>query len=167
MTARPGGAILNLMVKYQDEQLDTLFAALADSTRRGILETLSGGGDLAVSELAAPHDMSLPGFMKHLRVLEDAGLVARSKEGRVVSCELSAAPMKQAAVWMSRYEKFWTEKLDSLARYLYQQEELHPSWKDHNFRNKPSSGKSPSLHSTGHTRSRRKRSGGRGPTRKR
>jgi DNA-binding transcriptional ArsR family regulator len=77
-----------------------------------------------VSELAAPHDMSLPGFMKHLRVLEDAGLVARSKEGRVVSCELSAAPMKAAATWMSRYEKFWTEKLDSLARYLVQQEEL-------------------------------------------
>ena len=115
------------MVKYKDRQenakLDTVFAALADPTRRGILESLSGG-ELAVSELAAPHDMSLPGFMKHLRVLEDAGLVARSKEGRVVSCELSAAPMKAAAAWMSRYEKFWTAKLDSLARYLYQQEEL-------------------------------------------
>jgi hypothetical protein len=68
--------------------------------------------------------MSLPGFMKHLRVLEDAGLIERSKEGRVVSCELSAAPMQAAAAWMSRYEKFWTEKLDSLARYLYQQEEV-------------------------------------------
>ena len=119
------------MVKYQDRQenarLDTVFAALADPTRRGILESLAGGAHgagVAVSELAAPHDMSLPGFMKHLRVLEDAGLVARSKEGRVVSCALSAAPMKAAAAWMSRYEKFWTEKLDSLARYLHQQEEL-------------------------------------------
>src|SRR5437868_14090442 len=122
------------MVKYSDDALDTVFAALADKTRRGILETLSQGNDLAVSELARPHDMSLPGFMKHLRVLEDAGLIARSKEGRVVSCELSAAPMQAAAAWISRYEKFWTEKLDSLARYLYQQEELQ-TW------NKPASRK--------------------------
>jgi DNA-binding transcriptional ArsR family regulator len=148
------------MVKYSDGQLDAVFAALADPTRRGILESLSSDGDLAVTELAAPHDMSLPGFMKHLRVLEDAGLIGRSKEGRVVSCELSAAPMKAAAVWMSRYEKFWTEKLDSLARYLYQQEELQ-TW------NKPKSGKSPSSHSTGPTPSHRKKSGGRGPTRRR
>ena len=149
--------ILNLMVKYQDPQLDAVFAALADSTRRGILESLSRG-DLAVSELAAPHDMSLPGFMKHLRVLEDAELVQRTKEGRVVSCELSAAPMKAAAAWMSRYEKFWTEKLDSLARYLYQQEELQ-TWK--------SSTRSPRSHSPAATRSRRKKSGAHGPTRKR
>ena len=147
------------MVKFSDDALDAVFAALADPTRRGILESLSGGG-LAVTELAAPHDMSLPGFMKHLRVLEDAGLIARSKEGRVVSCELSAAPMKQAAAWMSRYEKFWTEKLDSLARYLYQQEELQ-TW------NKPTSVKNPSSPSAGTTPSRRKRSGARGPTRKR
>ena len=145
------------MVKYADEQLDSVFAALADSTRRGILESLSGG-DLAVSELAAPHDMSLPGFMKHLRVLEDAGLVSRTKEGRVVSCTLSAAPMKDASAWMARYEKFWNEKLDSLARYLYQQEELQ-AW------NKPS--KSRRSTSSGPTPSGRKRSGGRGPTRKR
>jgi len=148
------------MVKYSDEQLDAVFAALADPTRRGILESLSSDGDLAVTELAAPHDMSLPGFMKHLRVLEDAGLVNRTKEGRVVSCALSARPMKDASAWMSRYEKFWTEKLDSLARYLYQQEELQ-TW------NKPKSGKSPSSHSTGPTPSPRKRSGARGPTRKR
>ena len=112
------------MVKYQDPRLDAVFAALADSTRRGILESLAGGAhgpNAAVSELAAPHDMSLPVLMKHLRVLEDAGLIERSKEGRVVSCELSAKPMQAAAAWMSRYEKFWSEKLDSLARYLYQQ----------------------------------------------
>jgi DNA-binding transcriptional ArsR family regulator len=105
------------MVKYEEAHLDAVFGALADSTRRGILESLSDG-DLPVSELAAPHDMSLPGFMKHLRVLEDAGLIQRTKEGRVVSCELSAAPMKAAAAWISRYEKFWTARLDSLARYL-------------------------------------------------
>lgn len=147
------------MVKYSDDALDTVFAALSDRTRRHVLESLAGG-EHAVSELAAEHAMSLPGFMKHLRVLEDAGLIERSKEGRVVSCELSAAPMKQAAAWMSRYEKFWTEKLDSLARYLYQQEELQ-TW------NKPSSPKSPSSSSTAATPSRRKKSGARGPTRKR
>jgi len=147
------------MVKYSDDELDAVFGALADRTRRGILESLSRG-DLAVSELAAPHDMSLPGFMKHLRVLEDAGLVARAKEGRVVSCELSAAPLQDAATWISHYEKFWTEQLDSLARYLYQQEELQ-TW------TKPEHRKSPSSSSSAASPSRRKKSGARGPTRKR
>jgi len=147
------------MVQYQDAVLDRVFGALSDPTRRGVLESL-GQGSLGVSELAQPHGMSLPGFMKHLRVLEDAGLIARTKEGRVVSCELSAAPMKAAAVWMSRYERFWTEKLDSLARYLYQQEELQ-TW------NKPGSPKRPRSVSRAATPSRRKRSGARGPTRKR
>ena len=147
------------MVKYQDDQLDIVFAALADPTRRGILERLSGG-ESDVTTLAAPHDMSLPGFMKHLRVLEEAGLVARAKEGRVVSCELSAAPMKNAAAWMSRYEKFWSDKLDSLARYLYQQEELQ-TW------NKPASKPGPRSASAASTPSHRRRSGRRGPTRRR
>ncbi|MGE0873036.1 MAG: ArsR/SmtB family transcription factor [Burkholderiales bacterium] len=146
------------MVKYADDTLDAVFAALADSTRRGILESLSGGG-LAVSELAAPHDMSLPGFMKHLRVLEDAGLVTRAKEGRVVRCALDAGRMKDASAWMARYEKFWSGKLDSLARFLYQQEELQ-TWKKQELANPPRSA------SAGTTRSRRKKSGGRGPTRK-
>src|SRR6185503_14065839 len=115
--------ILNRMVKYDDADLDAVFSALADPTRRAVLGELDGGS-LAVSELAAAHDMSLPGFMKHLRVLEGAGLIARSKEGRVVSCMLSAKPMQKAADWLAHYEKFWNEKLDSLARYLYQQEEL-------------------------------------------
>ena len=147
------------MVRYSDDELDTVFAALSDRTRRHVLEALAGGGR-SVTELAVEHEMSLPGFMKHLRVLEDAGLVAREKEGRVVSCELSAQPMQAASTWMSRYEKFWTEKLDSLARYLYQQEELQ-TW------NKPSSPKSPRSTSSGATRSHQRRSGGRGPTRKR
>ena len=145
------------MVKYSDDDLDLVFAALADPTRRAVLNTLAEGS-VGVSELAAPHGMSLPGFMKHLRVLEDAGLIERSKEGRVVSCELEAAPLKAASVWMSRYEKFWTEKLDSLARYLYQQEELQ-TWKQ--------PGKNPSSTSSESTRPRPRKSGGRGPTRKR
>ncbi len=141
------------MVKYSDAELDAVFAALADSTRRGILESLSRG-DLAVSELAAPYEMSLPGFMKHLRVLEEAGLVSRSKEGRVVSCALEAGPMKEASVWMSRYEKFWTERLDALGRYLYHQQELTP-WQAMQSR----IGRR--LRSRGTTRPRRKRSGAR------
>jgi len=147
------------MVKYSDDALDTVFAALADRTRRPVLQSLAGG-DRQVTELANQHEMSLPGFMKHLRVLEEAGLIARSKEGRVVSCELSAQPMQAASSWMQRYEKFWTEKLDSLARYLYQQEELQ-TWKY------PSSPKSPRSTSGAATPSPRRRSGGRGPTRKR
>ncbi|TAK41612.1 MAG: transcriptional regulator [Betaproteobacteria bacterium] len=146
------------MVKYSDNRLDTVFGALADRTRRGILESLAAG-DRAVSELAAPHEMSLPGFMKHLRVLEAAGLVARSKAGRVVRCELSAAPLQAAANWMQRYERFWGEKLDALARYLCQQEALQ-RW------NKPQSRQDPSSSSSASTRSRRKKSGARGPTRK-
>ena len=159
------------MVKYEDDVLDAVFSALADPTRRAVLGELDGGS-LAVTELAAEHDMSLPGFMKHLKVLENAGLIARSKEGRVVSCVLSAKPMKKASDWLAHYEKFWNEKLDSLARYLYQQEELQ-TWKDpnfrkdRNFRNKPRSGKSPSSPSTGVIPSGRKSSGARGPTRKR
>jgi DNA-binding transcriptional ArsR family regulator len=147
------------MVKYSDEQLDDIFAALSDRTRRKVLASLDQGSR-PVTELAAAHDMSLPGFMKHLRVLEEAGLLERTKEGRVVRCTLQPEPMKEAASWIAQYEKFWTDKLDSLARYLYQQEEFQ-TW------NKPVSQKSPRSASAGATRYPRKRSGGRGPTRKR
>jgi hypothetical protein len=104
--------------------------------------------------------MSLPGFIKHLRVLEDAGLLERTKEGRVVRCTLQPEPMKEAASWIAQYEKFWTDKLDSLARYLYQQEELQ-TWK------KPATWTSPPSRSRANTPRRPKGSGGRGPTRKR
>lgn len=109
------------MVKSSAAGLDAVFAALSDSTRRAVLESLSEGSH-PVTELAHPHDMSLPGFMKHLRVLEDAGLIERSKEGRVVQCTLSAEPIRVAAAWLSPYQKFWTERLDVLGRYLKQQE---------------------------------------------
>lgn len=94
------------MVKYKedDEVLNAVFAALADPTRRKVLQMLERGS-LSVTELAQPYGMSLPGFMKHLRVLEEAGLVTRAKDGRVVSCELSPQPLRVAAVWLARYEK--------------------------------------------------------------
>ena len=147
------------MVKHEDPRLDLVFAALSDSTRRDVLEHL-GRGSFTVTELAQPHGMSLPGFMKHLAVLETAGLIARSKEGRVVHCELDAGPMQEAAMWISRYERFWTERLDALGRYLYHQEELMP-WKEQNSKIFPRSA------SPASTPSRPKKSGARGPTRKR
>ncbi|EHK66949.1 ArsR/SmtB family transcription factor [Achromobacter arsenitoxydans] len=113
------------MVKFNDDILDGIFSALADSTRRRVLADLEQGS-ASVSALAQPHAMSLPAFMKHLRVLEDAGLIARAKDGRVVSCTLSPEPMRAASDWLARYEKFWNGQLDSLARYLYHQEEIDP-----------------------------------------
>ena len=93
------------MAKYAGN-LDLVFTALSDPTRRAALEQLSGGSQ-TVSELAEPHGMSLPGFMKHLRVLEDAGLVlVRSKQGRQVHCRLAAAPMEATAAWIARYRAF-------------------------------------------------------------
>src|SRR5512133_3702684 len=105
--------------------LDHVFAALSDATRREVIERLLHG-PASVTELAQPHGMSLPGFMKHLRVLESAGLVTRSKEGRVVSCVLAAEPMRQAAQWLAHYEQFWNRRFDALGRYLYHQEQVQP-----------------------------------------
>jgi DNA-binding transcriptional ArsR family regulator len=147
------------MVKHSEAALDTVFAALSDRTRRGVLESLGGGG-LPVSVLAGPHGMSLPGFMKHLRVLQEAGLIVCSKEGRVVKCRLSAAPMKDAAAWIARYERFWTGRLDALGRHLSHQEELQP-WK------KPASNSARRSPLPGSTACRPKTSGTRGPRRKR
>jgi DNA-binding transcriptional ArsR family regulator len=139
------------------ETLDQVFGALSDATRREIVERLLQG-PASVSELAHPHGMSLPGFMKHLRVLEDAGLVTRAKEGRVVRCELAAEPMQEAAMWLAHYEKFWTQRFDSLGRYLYHQEEIDP-W--------PRRKTAPSSTSNATTKPRPKKSGGPGPNRKR
>jgi DNA-binding transcriptional ArsR family regulator len=108
------------MVKYSEAVLDTTFAALSDVTRRGILARLVQG-ETSVSELAAPYKMSLPAVSKHLRVLEDAGLVTRHKDGRVHRCRLLAEPMKDAAEWIERYRQFWEHQFDALADYLEQE----------------------------------------------
>jgi len=143
------------------DALDAVFAALSDSTRRAVLEAL-GERSLSVTELAEPHDMSLTGFMKHLRVLEDAGLISRTKEGRIVRCELSPRPMQEAAVWLSRYDRFWSGRLDALSRFLYQQEQTE--WKNLPPEAPPSAPRSPS---EGTTASAPRKSGARGPTRRR
>jgi DNA-binding transcriptional ArsR family regulator len=103
------------MVKYQDRALDRTFAALSDPTRRAIVAQLSAGDSLSVSELAKPFPVSLPAIMKHLDVLSDAGLVTRTKTGRVVACEFKAAPMEEAMDWLNRYLRFWNQQLDRLA----------------------------------------------------
>ncbi len=107
---------MNLMVKYH-RRLDATFRALADPTRRAILAALARG-QTPVSVLAAPHRMSLPAVMKHLQVLERAGLVRQRKRGRVRHCRLSAQPLKQADAWLSRYRMFWEKQFDALDRYL-------------------------------------------------
>jgi len=103
------------MVKYHS-RLDATFQALADPTRRAILAALTSG-QTSVSVLAAPYRMSLPAVMKHLQVLERAGLVRQRKKGRVRQCRLSAQPLKQAEAWLSKYRVFWKNQLDSLDRY--------------------------------------------------
>lgn len=107
------------MVKCSPRLLNRTFAALADPTRRLILEHLAQG-DRCVTDLAAPHRMSLPAVSKHLRVLERAGLVRRRRSGRVHSLKLEAAPMRQAQAWIEEYRKFWEGSFDRLEDYLKQ-----------------------------------------------
>ena len=99
------------------DQLSLTFGALADPTRRAILARLARG-PAAVTELAAPFDMSLPAVSKHLKVLERAGLIERGREAQWRPCELKAKPLKDAAEWVERYRTFWEERLDRLDEYL-------------------------------------------------
>jgi DNA-binding transcriptional ArsR family regulator len=154
------------MVKHQDATLDRTFAALSDPTRRALLARLVEQESLSVSELAEPFAMSLPAIIKHLDVLSDAGLIAREKTGRTVACRLTAQPMEQAMNWLNRYARFWSESFDRLATLL--EEEPWP--------NPPSPAPaSPTAQtliaraspSRGASARGRKRSGPRGPTRKR
>src|SRR6187399_678842 len=114
------------MVKYSSRTLDRTFAALADPTRRQILAHLARG-DRPVTDLARPHDMSLPAVSKHLRVMEKAGLLRRRRYGRVHEIRLDAEPLRQAAQWVEEYRKFWQGSLDRLAEYL--EKENRPSAK--------------------------------------
>jgi DNA-binding transcriptional ArsR family regulator len=99
------------------DDLSATFAALADPTRRAILARLAAG-EASVSELAEPFDMSLPAISKHLKVLERAGLIGRSREAQRRPCRLEAARLKDVAEWVERYRRFWEESLDRLEAYL-------------------------------------------------
>ena len=105
------------MVKYNNSELDRVFHALSDTTRRAILARLASG-DALVTELAEPFDMSLPAVSKHLTVLEHANLIHRHKDGRIRRCQLNAGPLETAADWIKFYRQFWEAQLDSLAAYL-------------------------------------------------
>jgi DNA-binding transcriptional ArsR family regulator len=108
------------MVNYQD-CLDRTFAALVDPTRRAILARLEHE-DASVSELARPFAIKLPAVMKHLDVLDAAGLIKRTKRGRTVTVQLSPEPMRAAMEWLRRYERFWSSSLDRLTAYAESQE---------------------------------------------
>jgi DNA-binding transcriptional ArsR family regulator len=110
------------MVKYRETSLDRVFHALADPTRRHILSQLAGG-DRTVSEVSNPLPMSMPAVTKHLNVLEEAGLLKRTKDGRLRHCRLQASPLMQASDWLDYYREFWNTKLDNLEEYLNQQPE--------------------------------------------
>lgn len=99
------------------DNLSFTFRALADPTRRGILARLSRG-EASVSELAAPFGLSLPAITKHLKVLEKARLIRRSRKAQYRPCALETAPLKEAAEWMDEYRKFWDESFERLDEYL-------------------------------------------------
>jgi len=102
--------------------LDAVFHALADPTRRAMLGQLAER-ELTIGELATPFEMSFAGASKHVRVLEGAGLVTRTIRGRMHLCRLEAARLAEADAWLRRYERFWTEKLDSLEALLRAEDE--------------------------------------------
>src|SRR5512138_2357774 len=115
------------MVEFSATQLDLAFAALADPTRRAIVERLADVPDMSVTELAAPFPVSLPAVMKHLDVLARANLIERRKTGRTVRCRLAPGPMEAAMHWLARYERFWTEQLERLAAFVEEEEQCSPN----------------------------------------
>ena len=102
-----------------EDRLSVTFAALADPTRRAILARLALG-ETSVGELAEPFAMSLPAVSKHLKVLERAGLISRSRAAQWRPCKLEAGPLKDLSGWLERYRRFWDESFDRLDEYLDQ-----------------------------------------------
>ena len=105
------------MVELSTPKLDTVFHALGDATRRGMLATLAGG-ERTVGELAQPYSMSLAAASKHIKALENAGLVRRQIRGRTHVCRLEPGPLAEAQQWLKHYERFWNESLDVLDQLL-------------------------------------------------
>ncbi|MBZ5589822.1 MAG: metalloregulator ArsR/SmtB family transcription factor [Acidobacteriia bacterium] len=101
----------------RQDNLSNTFAALADPTRRAILARLASG-ETSVTELAQPFEMSLPAISKHLKVLERAGLISRSREAQWRPCRLQAQPLEEVAEWTAHYRRFWEQSFDRLDEYL-------------------------------------------------
>lgn len=109
------------MVKHYSQQLDRTFFALSDPTRRAIIGNLATKGTCTVLELAEPFNMSLPAISKHLKLLESANLVTRTRKGREHYLKLCADPMSEANDWLAEYRRFWNERLDALELFLNSQ----------------------------------------------
>lgn len=101
------------MVQYRQGSLDAAFAALADSTRRGVIEWL-GRSEASITDLADGFHMTLTGMRKHVRVLEDAGLVVTEKVGRVRSCRIGTRRLEEVAAWIQRYQELWDARFSAL-----------------------------------------------------
>jgi DNA-binding transcriptional ArsR family regulator len=113
--------MFNRMVEQQTSQLDTIFHALGDATRRHMLRSLAEG-ERSVGELARPFDISLAAASKHIKALEAAGLIRREVRGRTHLCRLEPRPLAGAHEWLRFYERFWTGRLDALERLLSEEE---------------------------------------------
>ena len=105
------------LVEPDNAQLDAIFFALSDGTRRAILQLLTGES-LLVSEIASHFPMSVQAISRHVHVLVQAGLVTQERTGRISRCSLNADPIMPAAVWINRYSKYWQEQFDELAAWL-------------------------------------------------
>lgn len=110
------------MVKYDTQQIDRTFYALSDTTRREILFRLTKQDDLTIMEIAKPYEMSLPAVSKHIKILEECGMVNRKVDGRVHTISLNTKPMRDAYNWLEYYSRFWETKLGSLKQYLENKE---------------------------------------------
>lgn len=111
------------MAKYHETPIDRTFFALADPTRRQVLERLRSGSGLSISELSQHLPIKMPGLMKHLAVLSDAGLISRTKTGRVVTVRLAASPLSEASDWLHHFEAFWSASLDRLVALVEEENE--------------------------------------------
>lgn len=109
--------MFNPMVELQAAQLSSVFHALGDATRRQMLRDLASG-ERSVSQLAEPFDISLAAASKHIKALENAGLIRREVRGRVHMCRLDPGPLASAREWLGFYERFWIDRLDTLERLL-------------------------------------------------
>lgn len=109
--------ILNRMVQYTNACLDASFAALADVTRRGVLEQL-GRAEASITDLAAKFNMTLTGMKKHVGVLEDAGLVTTEKIGRVRTCKIGPRRLEEEMAWIAKYRQLWAERFDELDKVV-------------------------------------------------
>jgi DNA-binding transcriptional ArsR family regulator len=116
------------------DQLSLTFAALADPTRRAILARLASG-ECSVTELAEPFEMSMAAVSKHLKVLERAGLIARSRDAQWRPCHLAAGPLKEVADFVDHYRRFWEESFDRLDAYLRELKEKEKKHHDRKHRN--------------------------------